>query len=32
MELDYARLDPELAVILPALPAALADIHRCRNL
>ena len=28
MELDYDRLDPELAVILPALPAALADIHR----
>ena len=28
MELDYARLDPELAVILPALPAALEDIHR----
>lgn len=28
MELDYARLDPELALILPALPAALADIHR----
>ncbi len=28
MELDLDRLDPELAVILPALPAELADINR----
>ncbi len=28
MELDYDRLDPELAVILPALPPELADIRR----
>jgi acetyl esterase len=28
MELDYERLDPELKVILPALPSALADIRR----
>jgi acetyl esterase/lipase len=28
MELDFERLDPELAVILPALPEMLADIRR----
>ena len=28
MELEFDQLDPELAVILPSLPAALADIHR----
>ncbi len=28
MELDFDRLDPELAVILPALPPELADINR----
>jgi acetyl esterase/lipase len=28
MELDFDRLDPELAVVLPALPEVLADINR----